>query len=405
MKLYPEHVYRPRQYVVPIKDHVTFAVASHFVWQGRRQSALAFACFIVVQLSSAERTVIIMRHCARATPSSAYGAPGFNNFDNYSDAVFLPFPVPAYQCLHRGLQYITSNGQQLQHILPAGPVTLTVDSAAQRDLDTASALLAGLGATNTSNYQHAPALFDPESAGVCTKMPTDAIVAALKARLVEFPPPSSHHELLDSLQKTLGQGAAPALSTIKDTIGDSGYFTGGSSVASAFAEAFLMQQGGGLPVAWDRLTTAEVEEYLQLHIFYRGVQDRALPVVARSHSNMVHHILDYLKQLDHNGTWVLVGHDGDLDALATLFGLSWHTRPYPPNATTPGSALRLDVPSDGSTITGSMLYNTFEQAPEHTGLQQVPVAFTWGGGGDTMPFTAFAQRAREHNVTECVQNK
>ena len=71
-------------------------------------------------------------------------------------------------------------------------------------------------------------------------------------------------------------------------------------------------------------------------------------------------ILNFLtSSLNEDGTLVLVGHDGDLDALAVLFGLSWHTKPFPPNATTPGSALRFDL-FDGDVVEASVLYQAFD---------------------------------------------
>jgi hypothetical protein len=50
----------------------------------------------------------------------------------------------------------------------------------------------------------------------------------------------------------LGNGEAPPLVNISDSVAG-GYFDGGSYVASFFVEAFLMQQGGGLPVAWGKV--------------------------------------------------------------------------------------------------------------------------------------------------------
>jgi hypothetical protein len=60
------------------------------------------------------------------------------------------------------------------------------------------------------------------------------------------------------MQRILGNGTAPPITTIPDTVDAEGYLNGGSSVASAFAEAFLMQLGGGLPVAWGELNATQV---------------------------------------------------------------------------------------------------------------------------------------------------
>ena len=40
------------------------------------------------------------------------------------------------------------------------------------------------------------------------------------------------------------------------------------------------------------------------------------------------------------GTVVFVGHDADLDAMATLLDIKWNPDPFPENSTMPGSGLR-----------------------------------------------------------------
>eukprot|EP00656_Telonema_subtile_P007903 TRINITY_DN13709_c0_g1_i2.p1 TRINITY_DN13709_c0_g1~~TRINITY_DN13709_c0_g1_i2.p1 ORF type:complete len:218 (-),score=31.44 TRINITY_DN13709_c0_g1_i2:245-898(-) len=180
--------------------------------------------------------------------------------------------------------------------------------------------------------------------------------------MASFPPPDGHFARVQAVQAVLGAGIAPALETIADSLSD-GYLIGGSNVAAGFAEAFLMQLGGKLPVGWGRLDPGAVYELLKTHIYIRGVQDRALPLAAHSHSYMAQVVLEHLAT--GRGTLMLVGHDGDLDALATLFGLGWHTNPFPPNATTPGSALRIDAAADG-TLDASVLYQSFDPADPGT---------------------------------------
>ena len=81
------------------------------------------------------------------------------------------------------------------------------------------------------------------------------------------------------------------------------------------------------------------------------------------------------------GTLILVGHDTELDALATLFGLAWNTHPFPRNATTPGSALRFDV--DHSKVTASVHYQTFE--PGSNEVHTAPAEFTWWAFDESSP--------------------
>jgi len=261
-------------------------------------------------------------------------------------------------------------GAQLGPSLPL-PLDIRVDTSATRDNDTATNFLRGMG--HPLSYTSAPALFDPVAAGFCPKMSSANESAALRARIANFPRPADHIARLQAMQAVLGKGAAPSIDTIKDTVGGA-YYSGGSSVAAGFAEAFLMQMGAKMPVAWGRATPAQVYDFLETHIYIRGVQNRALPLVAYSHTYMVHEVMSHL-QSTANGTLMLVGHDGDLDALATLFGLSWHSAPFPPNATTPGSGIRFDVASDGS-ISATLVYQDFQaSAPDE--MHTSPTAWSW----------------------------
>ena len=213
-----------------------------------------------------------------------------------------------------------------------------VDTSAKRDNDTASALLSGMN-MKEDDYRSAPELFDPISNGPCSPLNESIVENALKERFENFPLPENHTERLKRLQSVLGTGVAPPLDEICDFI-NGAYLNGGSSVSSSFAEAFLMQLGGSMEVAWGEITREDVYDFLTTHIYARGVADRVLRSVSHSHTIMTKRIIKFLENSDESGTLILVGHDGDLDALATMFGLSWHTAPFPPNATTPGSAAR-----------------------------------------------------------------
>jgi hypothetical protein len=326
------------------------------------------------------RSVLIFRHCLRSTPTSGYGAPGYSQFDNYSTQPthhFPAWPVPVYQCLPHGIDLVQAAGRQLSASFPT-PVIFKVDTTAKRDNDTANALLHGMG--SSQKYQAAPALFNPVGQGLCPKMNKGKAIAALKARFDRTTVPSGHKQRLKHLQDILGKGVAPSIPEIPDSVLSNGYFTGGSSIASEFAEAFLMQWGGKLPTAWGEITTVEdIYDLLSTHIYYRGINDRVLSVVARSHSMMTNAIIQHLKS--GTGTLILVGHDSDLDALGELFGLSWHTAPFPPNATTPGSALRFDLTlssaeneNENENIAASIHYQNFNGSAD---VQTVPAMFQW----------------------------
>jgi hypothetical protein len=320
------------------------------------------------------RSVLIFRHCLRSTPTSAYGADGFDNFDNYSSPAhqFPSWPVPVYECLPKGIELLKDAGKTSGPSLPS-PILFKVDTSAKRDNDTANALLVGMG-EKPDTYTGAPDLFDPVRQDLCPGLPKDDAIAALKARFEASTPPKDHAARLQRLQTILGKGVAPSIPTMPDTVKTNGYFTGGSSIASEFAEAFLMQYGGGLPTAWGEITgTMPIYDLLETHIYYRGINDRVLASVARSHTMMTETIMNFLENGD--GTLVLVGHDADLDALAELFGMEWQTSPFPANATTPGSALRFDV-MQGGNVEASVHYQAY-QAGSPSKVLQVPANYMW----------------------------
>ena len=332
------------------------------------------------------RSVFVMRHCLRSTPMQIYGAPGFNDFQNYTSRPEPTWPVPAYQCLPQGIEVIRNFGKKLNAsgTLPKGGVAVYADVSAKRDNDTAEALMDGLGLRDQT-FLPAPYVFDPIACGLCTGVPLTEQVAALKKSFANKPPPATHTKRLAQLQAILGKGVAPALSDIPDAVHRNGYFTGGGSAASEIAEVFLMQQGSGMEFGWGLLSEADVDNFLEAHIWYRAVNDRVLPLVARKSSNMAAKVLSFLQRgQGDSSTLFLVGHDSDIDAMGELFGLTWHTDPFPANATTPGSALRFDLHDDGKTVSTSVLYQAFDGSPSPPS-RRVPATLNWqkSGGDET----------------------
>ena len=342
------------------------------------------------------RSVLVYRHCVRSCKDTLVGAPGFDYLNNYSAQAFAPWPVADYECLPEGITLVESAGTQLGPTLPR-PLLFDVDSNAKRDNDTAAALLRGMGLPET-DYMAAPCLFSPHGCGYCETMDSSVQTAAIETRSESFPPPAGLESLLESLQGVLGTGAAPPLEDIPDSIDPvTGAFTGGTSAAHSVAEDFLMQLGGNLSVAWDSVEPSQVYDFLAAHIYYRGVADRTLPIAAYYHSYIATEILDFLEH--GSGTLVLVGHDTQQDALAELFGISWTTSPFPPNATTPGSALRLDMLDDGSTVAASVHYQSFDGSSE---VLTAPAEFTWAGPSTEASFETFQAWAVPRMSSVCV---
>ena len=136
------------------------------------------------------------------------------------------------------------------------------------------------------------------------------------------------------------------------------------------------------------LLHSQIVVITQLHVYYRYVGARVLKHVARSHSPMAAQIMSFLKgdfkggfkegtgrTMGGTGTMILVGHDTDLDALAELFGLSWSTPPFPPNATTPGSALRFDIDVETRVVEANVVFQPLNGSSKPT-IKVSPAAFT-----------------------------
>ena len=97
-----------------------------------------------------------------------------------------------------------------------------------------------------------------------------------------------------------------------------------------------------------------------------------------------------------------VGHDADIDALAELFGLSWHALPFPQNSTTPGSALRLDLVNSGKSIRASIVYQQFNSASP----PMRSVLATWNQfGTSTVSVTDLENWVAKRTVDECIPKK
>ena len=111
---------------------------------------------------------------------------------------------------------------------------------------------------------------------------------------------------------------------------------GGTYVAGAWIEAMLLQYGAGLPIAYGRITPAQLYELLELHVYYRAVNDRPFAVEQRGGSNLLAHALADLRG-GGGGASLYVGHDTNLDQFGVLCDLAWDDiAPYPANATPPG---------------------------------------------------------------------
>jgi hypothetical protein len=327
-----------------------------------------------------------MRHCARSTPLDIFtGAKGFYDFDNYTSKPHQPFPawtVGTYECLPRGNELIRQFSGNISLTFPR-PVQVVADSCCDRDRDTADDFIVGARLNPaTTDYRTNTVVFGSMDTfpgfnppfGACRgDVATQARNADITANFHSVKKPDGLDKMLASLQENvLGKGAAPPLQDIPNILlatpptqlGASTVVVGGVPIASAFVEAFLMQEAGGYPVAWDTLPPKELNDLLALHIYNRALGDSRAKGWARvSHASMLASIVQFLTNDNPSDnqtalTKVFVGHDSDLDSLATLLDLTWDAAPFPTNSTTPGSVLRFDL-DDDAMVTISYQYTSF----------------------------------------------
>ena len=197
----------------------------------------------------------------------------------------LDFQTEEYQCLPAGLALIEGIGRQLVGKVPT-PVIVEADTAAQRDIDTASALMRGMGLDEGDMIEN-PCIFDPtlagEGCGFCEELDVGSQKAAVEERWNSFPMSEKVVDLIDEFQARLGVGEAPPFGEIEDNVDEgSGYYSGGTSVASQIIEYILMEMGGNTTSwGWGQFSRDDVYRFLEAHIYYREVQDRALPLNLR----------------------------------------------------------------------------------------------------------------------------
>ena len=208
-------------------------------------------------------------------------------------------------CLPRGLEIIQGQGVNLRGSFPL-PLNVVSDSA-QRDINTSLSLIAGLGYSgvpltvdanifNPAGRQTTYELCSPTShdhvGSICPNPSTDFLNAGLLQRWNTVPYPSNFTELQTYMQSLLGQGIAPPVQNIHDSVFD-GNFNGGTNIAGNFAEFFEMQFGGGIPLSFN-VTEDDMYAFLELLTFYRSIYARSLPIVQYTESNLLAHVLQAL---------------------------------------------------------------------------------------------------------------
>ena len=369
--------------------------------------AVAWSCPWEVR---AFETVYISRHCARATPMLIDAGPtDFPYLDNYSKIPFPAWGVPAYDCLPRGLQLLETFGENLKARGFPLPVVATADNT-ERDKATAEALLKGLG-QDPMGYDIDASLFQPTQNNVCDAFPVSKQIALMNATYERiFSDQTTRESFQSRLAKLQGLCGTGASTTNIEDIPE--YFTtdswgavwgGRGAVADDIIESFMMQVGGGFDVAWGKLKNIDelYGDLLQAHILYRVVMARTPVLAAQGRSNLLSHFMAALEDSSTKGTRMYVGHDSDLDGIASMLDLTWASPPFATNATTPGSALRFDMfhgDANIQMIRVNLYYTTFES--NAAVVRSVPANFSTGK--NVMTYADFRSLAHARINYDCV---
>jgi hypothetical protein len=149
-----------------------------------------------------------------------------------------------------------------------------------------------------------------------------------------------------------------------------------------------MAHGGGLNTTWANMSAADVYAYAPLTTYRSSIEARSLSIVQRTHSNLLWRMGQELRRMKSSGggTSIFVGHDSDLDAIATFFNLEWRSGRLPVNYTAPGAALIFRVPANQTTVVAGLYTPDFEKKNGEMTLAQATFMET---STNTLPLQRF----------------
>lgn len=328
--------------------------------------AVAFGC------QGADK-VLLTRHCVRSMYPSIRGRgdPAFDFADNYTAHRFPTLAEWGSEglatCTPRGRALAGIFGGSLSPHLPR-PISVVADNVT-RCVETAEAVTGGLG--SGAAFHGTVLSLDASKWGVCTPLTHDQLAEGVASQLAQVAAGegpfaaawAQRHELLQQLQELVGLGPAPSLDEIPNEIRHGNYCGGLQASSQALIENFILEAGAGLPAAWGALDGQHRGElwkkWMPLNILYNAINHRAFGI--SSHNGPV--LWEILQQLLDGaaGTHVLVGHDTNVDAVATLLGLTWSCGPFADNASPPHIGLLFEREGT-SRMTVRSVCTTFDDA-------------------------------------------
>ena len=400
---------------------------------------------------SSKQIVLLMRHCVRSTKTTIKICDGNGNNNsrdvNITDYINVPLPdygVPPMWCTPKGLDYIEKEGQFIinQVVLPESPshlhVNFVVDES-HRDVDTAIALSKGmkealeLGQLVTfsglDEIELATDLFKPEGGSNDTYVDPEALCPRTEYTLQDL----SHQiekqindleatSLLDEqlegvleLLVTLGAAGPNLLALDRDQYKCPGTGQVGLlwELLIQLPHAALYSKASNVKPFLPTATDQEIYRMLYLADCIRSLKGVGNILSAKKGIIMAKSMLAALRQHETNRLikkgnmketltlTVFVGHDGDLDNIATALGLRW-TMPAPyfhtedqvgrVVATPPGSGILLSsTAADVEDVSMSFLCPVNLIGNESTDHQLTPI-FTTDGMEDKMTMDELESR-------------
>lgn len=322
-----------------------------------------------------ESRILVLRHCARATVQDDLIA-------KYAAAPMPRWDVPANWCTARGVELVERMGRALvdRWGVDPGRVRFVVDIVL-RDAVTASSLLEGVG------QQSAPVNFDATifkttdptvGAPVCDKPSKAVTVAERKARFEKVPVPWSLGDALKEMQSIIGVGPAGPIADLGGlTLDGEGKPAGAAYVLQLFGQLVHYAYASGIPFA--NATAEQANRFLAWHDWYRSITDfNSERVVENAH--LLAALLKDPAELN-GGTDIYVGHDSNIDGLATVLDLVWDAPPYMGGLlqpTPPMSGLWFEYDHNADKMSVSYLYHAFNTSKDVFALD-VSAIRTWHG--------------------------
>lgn len=329
----------------------------------------ALARFSTGPSLTVERVVLLMRHGVR---------PPTKNPPMPAGTAAEPWPawgVPPGYLTERGAKAVTQLGAFDRRVIAAGLIARgcpargavrVYSDSDQRTIATGDAWIAGFAPGCAIAHDHKPEgtpdpMFDPIELGGIAFDPARA-TAEVRAHLgrdglqkLE----ASQRATLERLDRiycgpTLpaGCGFAAKPTTLIDARAEKEpKLSGGLDLGSTAGQILLLEYADGKPmreVGWGRATAADIEAVSALHAIEYGAIARTPYLAAANVSAIARRMLASLSDTAHTAPVLdlIVGHDGNVAALAGMLDLHWKVGGFAADDPSPGGALGFELVRD-----------------------------------------------------------